>query len=99
MNNTITTGQRVMIIAGLAGADHRTVRRFLAGQPVRGDVLRERIEEALRQVDQAHMAMVPTPPRASATAPMPTTSATTTAPTNATMAVEHVFLIRASDPM
>jgi hypothetical protein len=54
MEHRITTEQRVMLIAGLAGADCRTVRRYLAGQPVRGATLRERIEEAKRCVDEFH---------------------------------------------
>lgn len=37
------------LVAGFSGADVRTVRRFLAGQPVKGAGLRERLEQAKTQ--------------------------------------------------
>jgi hypothetical protein len=49
---TKTQTQRVMVIAGIAGADVRTVRKFLEGKPVKGAVLRERLEAAVRSADK-----------------------------------------------
>lgn len=47
----MTEQQRVMMIAALAGADPRTVRKQLEGKPAHGAVLRERIDAAARQVE------------------------------------------------
>ncbi len=47
----MTEQQRVMMIAALAGADPRTVRKQLDGKPAHGAVLRQRIEDAARQVE------------------------------------------------
>ncbi len=44
--------QRVLMIAALAGADPRTVRKqIVGGKPAHGAVLRQRITDAARQVD------------------------------------------------
>jgi len=48
----MTKAQRIRVIAGLAGADVRSVRKFLDGQPVRGNVLRERLATAARQLER-----------------------------------------------
>ena len=50
MANTLTETQRVQVVAGLAGADLRTTRKFLDGKPIRGSFLRERLEIAARQL-------------------------------------------------
>lgn len=50
MSNTLTETQRVQVVAGLAGADLRTTRKFLDGKPIRGTFLRERLEAAARQL-------------------------------------------------
>jgi hypothetical protein len=50
MANTLTETQRVQVVAGLAGADRRTVQKYLDGGHVRGRVLRERLEMAARQL-------------------------------------------------
>ncbi len=50
MTNTLTETQRVQVVAGLAGADLRTTRKFLEGKPIRGRFLRERLEAAVRQL-------------------------------------------------
>lgn len=52
----------VRLVAALAGADPRTARRFLAGEPVKGRLLREKLAEAARKVAAENAA-----PQASAT--------------------------------
>lgn len=47
----MTREQRINLIAGLAGADPRTVRRYLDGHTPKGSHLRERIDAAARQVE------------------------------------------------
>lgn len=47
------TEQRVRLVAAFAGADARTVRKFLEGGIVRGAALRERLERAVKQADAA----------------------------------------------
>ena len=51
MSNT----QRILLIAGISGADPRTVAKQLAGKPAHGAVLRRRIEEATNQVDRGEV--------------------------------------------
>jgi hypothetical protein len=48
----MTEAQRVMVIAGLAGADVRTVKKFVKGEPIKGVVLRERLAAAAKQAAQ-----------------------------------------------
>lgn len=43
------TEQQVRLVAAFAGADVRTVRKFLEGGEVRGAALRERLEKAVKQ--------------------------------------------------
>ena len=47
------TEQRVRLVAAFAGADARTVRKYLEGGEVRGAALRERLEKAVKQADAA----------------------------------------------
>lgn len=47
------TEQQVRLVAAFAGADVRTVRKFLEGGIVRGAALRERLERAVKQADAA----------------------------------------------
>lgn len=47
------TEQQVRLVAAFAGADVRTVRKFLEGGEVRGAALRERLEKAVKQADVA----------------------------------------------
>jgi DNA-binding LacI/PurR family transcriptional regulator len=54
MRQVMTNGQRVLLIAGMAGVDPRSVVRFLEGKPNRGAVLRARIEEAAKEVAKKH---------------------------------------------
>lgn len=49
----VTQQQRILMIAALAGADPRTVRKQLVnGKPAHGVILRERIAEAAAKVDK-----------------------------------------------
>ena len=50
MANTLTETQRVQVVAGLAGADRRTVQKYLDGGRIRGRILRERLDIAARQL-------------------------------------------------
>lgn len=59
MQHELTTTQRVLVIAGLSGADPRTVRKFLNGEDVRGSVVKERIELAQRQLAQLQSSPAP----------------------------------------
>lgn len=59
MQHGLTETQRVLVIAGLSGADPRTVRKFLRGEDVRGAIVKERIEIAQRQLAQLQSSPVP----------------------------------------
>lgn len=59
MQYGLTETQRVLVIAGLSGADPRTVRKFLRGEDVRGAIMKERIEIAQRQLAQLQSSPVP----------------------------------------
>lgn len=55
----MTKQQRVMMIAAISGADPRTVQKQLDGKPAHGVVLRQRIEDAARQVDRGEAPISP----------------------------------------
>lgn len=59
MQHGLTETQRVLVIAGLSGADPRTVRKFLRGEDVRGAIVKERIELAQRQLAQLQSSPAP----------------------------------------
>lgn len=59
MQHGLTETQRVLVIAGLSGADPRTVRKFLRGEDVRGAIVKERIELAQRQLVQLQSSPAP----------------------------------------
>lgn len=48
----MTREQRVYLIAGLSGADPRTVRRYLEGAEIRGTHLKERLDQAVKAADK-----------------------------------------------
>ena len=50
MSQHTNEAQRVLLIAGLAGAEPRTVKRYLAGAHIKGADLRERLDSAARRV-------------------------------------------------
>lgn len=54
MQNELTRGQRILMIAGLAGSCQKTVGRFLNGEPIRGEALRARLAEAVKEVAKMH---------------------------------------------
>ncbi|WP_437709389.1 hypothetical protein WMF45_33690 [Sorangium sp. So ce448] len=54
----LTKTQTVLVLAGLSGADPRTVRNYLETGKVRG-ALKERIELAQRQLAQLQSSLAP----------------------------------------
>lgn len=43
------TEANARLVAGFAGADVRTARRYLNGEPVKGEALKERLAEAVKR--------------------------------------------------
>lgn len=46
-----TATQKALLVAGFAGCNERTARRFLEGALIKGAVLRERLEAARARVE------------------------------------------------
>jgi hypothetical protein len=59
MTQHFTATQRALLVAGFAGCNERTARRFLTGSFVKGAVLRERLEAARSRVESLDMTQAP----------------------------------------
>ena len=51
MTQHLTATQKTLVVAGFAGCNERTARRFLEGAWIKGAALRERLEAARARVE------------------------------------------------